>query len=687
MPFCEHCQHYFPPSDATCPVCRTPALPLPAPALQWTAPLPGEPDALALAGGALWAATHTAGQATLTRVDPGHGAPLGQQTWDRAVITGLIPAGDVLQVALTTTDLLHGTSVLLALAADGTERWRWAGGRGALSAPAWVADRLYLVAETTTLLCLAAADGRERWRIPLPEPVTAARAAPVAVAAPELLLIPCRQPQVLALAFNGALRWRFAAPAPATAWLHQPPVVLGAQVYATSSTGVLYALRLDDGRRLWERPVGPAGRPLSAPATDGARLFVGARDGLHALAPDDGRPLWHFPTTRRIAAAPVVQAGVVYAVGHDHTLYALEAAGGRELWRSAVTHPADLPPLLVALPAAPGVVLAGAGGTLTALARPWSVAEHEAAGRWRAAAAGYADGGAPARGAALLAAHGEPYPAAQLWAVAGEPVQAAEQYELAGEWERAAALWAALAQPARQAAALERAAQAATAPLTAAEQWEQAAQLWAAEGESARAEACAIQAALQRGQPYLQVTVEVPSALRLGESRAFTLTVRNVGGGTALRLCLHRTSSAVQGDCASQQLRDLRAGRQCTQVLYLSPERAGELPLDLTLTYTDERGQPFERRYRAVLVVQATAPAQSVQLVGEFYGPVADVAPLRAGLKRLDDVELETLCLDHFPAVYEKFARGLRRDEKVNLLLDHCRRHPEEATRLAALLP
>jgi hypothetical protein len=233
---------------------------------------------------------------------------------------------------------------------------------------------------------------------------------------------------------------------------------------------------------------------------------------------------------------------------------------------------------------------------------------------------------------------------------------------------------------------------------------------------------------LQRGQPYLQVTVEVPSALRLGESRAFTLTVRNLGGGTALRLCLHRTPSAVQGDCASQQLRDLRAGRQCTQVLYLSPERAGELPLDLTLTYADKRGQPFERRYRAVLVVQATAPAQSVQLVGEFHGPVAvgggtavdaraaqgpviqpagpvqqtfggevtgapapagmvDTAALRAQLQRLDDVALDALCLDHFSPVYDAFSRGLRRDEKINLLLDHCRRHPEEAARLAALLP
>ncbi|MDY7079751.1 MAG: hypothetical protein SXV54_22930 [Chloroflexota bacterium] len=58
---------------------------------------------------------------------------------------------------------------------------------------------------------------------------------------------------------------------------------------------------------------------------------------------------------------------------------------------------------------------------------------------------------------------------------------------------------------------------------------------------------------------------------------------------------------------------------------------------------------------------------------------------LRGHLQRLDAVEIESLCLDHFPDVYDKFARGLRRDEMLNLLLDHCRRKPEEAARLAAL--
>ncbi len=78
---------------------------------------------------------------------------------------------------------------------------------------------------------------------------------------------------------------------------------------------------------------------------------------------------------------------------------------------------------------------------------------------------------------------------------------------------------------------------------------------------------------------------------------------------------------------------------------------------------------------------------QAMLLVGSpAAAPGVDTAALHARLQRLDDVQLDTLCLVHFPAVYDRFGRGLRRDEKVNLLLDHCRHNPEDAARLATLL-
>ncbi len=63
------------------------------------------------------------------------------------------------------------------------------------------------------------------------------------------------------------------------------------------------------------------------------------------------------------------------------------------------------------------------------------------------------------------------------------------------------------------------------------------------------------------------------------------------------------------------------------------------------------------------------------------------IRSLRMRLQQLDVVEIESLCLDHFPIVYDRFSRGLRRDEMINVLLDYCRRNPDAAQRLSRLLP
>jgi hypothetical protein len=53
---------------------------------------------------------------------------------------------------------------------------------------------------------------------------------------------------------------------------------------------------------------------------------------------------------------------------------------------------------------------------------------------------------------------------------------------------------------------------------------------------------------------------------------------------------------------------------------------------------------------------------------------IKDIELFELKLNRLDDTELERFCLKRFPKVSNKFSSGMRRDQKVNLLLDHCRR-------------
>ena len=62
------------------------------------------------------------------------------------------------------------------------------------------------------------------------------------------------------------------------------------------------------------------------------------------------------------------------------------------------------------------------------------------------------------------------------------------------------------------------------------------------------------------------------------------------------------------------------------------------------------------------------------------------LAGLRQQLAAYDDAQLDAFCLDHYPSVYDAFSRGMRRDEKITLLLDQCRRELGELERLAGLL-
>jgi len=64
-----------------------------------------------------------------------------------------------------------------------------------------------------------------------------------------------------------------------------------------------------------------------------------------------------------------------------------------------------------------------------------------------------------------------------------------------------------------------------------------------------------------------------------------------------------------------------------------------------------------------------------------------DLSNLRHLLnQRFDDPGLDALCLDHFPEVFDRFSRGMRKDEKSTLLLDHCRREPTQYQKLLAAL-
>jgi len=529
--------------------------------------------------------SRSAQHAVLRALGLGDGNLRWEQTFEHVMISGLLQAtGDCILVALTSTDMLRGAGALLALDATGEARWRWTSNAQRVSAPAVVDNTVYFTADTRALVILDLTSGKERAHVPLD--ASAALSAPAL--AEGVVCIPCRGPQLLALDTNGVLRWRGDVAAPEGAWLDKTPVIVEERVFATSSAGTVHALGLKDGAPLWHSMVGPEGRALTVPVTDGERLYVGARDGLYALDLSDGHAVWHFPTARKIdpRAWPVVHSGVVYVTCHDHHLYAVDAATGKELWYYEVERRSELPPVLATCGAdVPCVIVADRGGALTAVVRPLSAAEHEAAGHW--------------------------LEAARLRETLDERARAAEHYERATAWQEAARLWGVLGRPLRQAAALEQQALVQQEDAQAcAELWDRVAELYAGMWQPEKEAEAQRAAAHCRGEPF--VTVEVEHAgLVVNTETCLRFTVRNEGAGVARYLVIRAQGEGFAGGIhKTQRLLMLAAGQEAQQWLHVCSQRVGDhVQLEVILEYVGPSGETQTRQQVLAFAVAAT-PAQ-----------------------------------------------------------------------------
>ncbi len=544
----------------------------------WDAPFSAPPLAV---GDVVYVPTRRPQAAALHGLALATGDTRWQHTFEHALISGLVAAGsDVILVALTSTDLLQGTGALLALDATGAERWRWAADVQRVSTPTVVGDVAYFTVDTHTLVALKLSTGTVQQRASLD--ASASLAAPLV--SDDEVYIPCMGPQLLAVAPQGQVRWRFDLEVEELTWFDKTPVIVGERLFTASSRAQALALARADGSLQWRIDVGPAGKPLSALTTDGERLYVGARDGVHALDPSAGEEVWHVPTARRVEAAPVVQGEVVYATCHDHHLYALDAATGQALWSCAVERRIEHSPVLTHGDAdAPYVLIADRGGTLTAVARPLSAAEHEAANHWREAA--------------------------QIREALAQRERAAEDYERAGAWMEAARLWEMVGRPLRQAAALEQqiAAQPGNAAVCA-DLWAQVAALYAGMWLPDKAVAARREAARCRGDPFITVDVE-HEGLVLDVETYLSFTVRNEGRGIARNLVIRARGPGFAGGVReTQHLLTLLPGQSRRQWLHVCPRRAGDhVQLEIALEYHGPAGETYARCQALTFPVAATS--------------------------------------------------------------------------------
>ena len=136
------------------------------------------------------------------------------------------------------------------------------------------------------------------------------------------------------------------------------PVVAGRAVYFAGADGDLYALNRDNGRLLWTFSAFTESRWL---AVGGDTVYMASSDsdgGLYAIR--SGQVIWHHPSHGGLAASPVADGGLVYAVTNSGGTYALRAADGREAWNFRPgTVTAGGPDYAAATDAVPGSWLAG----------------------------------------------------------------------------------------------------------------------------------------------------------------------------------------------------------------------------------------------------------------------------------------------------------------------------------------
>jgi outer membrane protein assembly factor BamB len=105
------------------------------------------------------------------------------------------------------------------------------------------------------------------------------------------------------------------------------------RVFVGSSDRGLYALRAEDGTRLWrfETLGAVQSEPLYDPVED--VVYFGSNDGaLYKLRASDGELLFRFATNAEVARKPVLKDGVLYVTNANDTVLAIDAKTGATRW-------------------------------------------------------------------------------------------------------------------------------------------------------------------------------------------------------------------------------------------------------------------------------------------------------------------------------------------------------------------
>lgn len=161
----------------------------------------------------------------------------------------------------------------------------------------------------------------------------------------EIVYIGSDDHKVYALdAKTGAKKWAFET----GGIVRCRPAIAEGIVYFTSDDCLLYSIDSTTGKEKWRANIGGADvkRILpdatgtawdymqSSPAVSGHLVYIGSADGtVYAVNAADGKEAWRFKTGDIVRSTPRIADGVLYVGSNDGFLYAIDAAKGTKIWQ------------------------------------------------------------------------------------------------------------------------------------------------------------------------------------------------------------------------------------------------------------------------------------------------------------------------------------------------------------------
>jgi len=270
-------------------------------------------------------------------------------------IGGGIAAADGVIYAAT------GRGEALALdAVKGAIKWRAWLDAPARSAPTVVEGKLFMPTLDERMVALSAADGKRVWSYQATASATIVLGEPAPAYSDGLLVGGFGSGDLVGLrADSGTLAWsdslasaRGRASIADLSAIRAVPVIVGNVVYAIGVSGLLVAIDLRSGRRLWEREVAGQYMPWAA----GDWLFVlTAEQQLAAIGRVDGRVRWitdlprfDNPDKQRdpiFWAGPLVADKHLFVAGSTRKLLVIDPADGAILSQQDLPAAASLSPI------------------------------------------------------------------------------------------------------------------------------------------------------------------------------------------------------------------------------------------------------------------------------------------------------------------------------------------------------